>query len=206
VGGGFKGVFSYRQDGETIQKTYRPLAEFLFEIAQSGRLAGAKRVNIIAHSMGNRALVEALKELAVRKQGRLLFDEVIMAAPDVGMEGFATDEWPKMQHTVGGPAKRVTLYASSDDRALRASNTFHHYRRIGEAGPGLLVLPGLDTVDASGADFTYFGLNHAYFGGPRVLRDLGVLLQKGLTPAQRKLQERKRTPLSYWLLPRLANH
>jgi esterase/lipase superfamily enzyme len=206
VGGGLKGVWSYTKDGESVRKTYRPLADFLFEVAQSGWLAGAKRVNIIAHSMGNRALVEALKDLAVRKQGKLLFDEVVMAAPDVGMEGFATDEWPKMQHSAGGPAKRVTLYASSDDRALQASETFHHYRRIGEAGNGLLVLPGLDTVDASGADFTLFGLNHAYFGGPRVLRDLGALLQKGLTPAARKLQEMKRAPLSYWLLPRLANH
>lgn len=206
VGGGVKGVASYFHDEETVQRTYRPLADFLVEIAQSGRLAGAKRINIIAHSMGNRALVAALKDLAVRKQGKLLFDEVVMAAPDVGMEGFATDEWPQMQYSAGGPAKRVTLYASSEDRALLTSKIAHHYRRIGEGGNGVLVLPGLDTVDASGADFTYFGLNHTYFGGPRVLRDLGALVQRGLTPAQRKLQEIKRAALSYWLLPRLADH
>lgn len=205
VGGGL-GALSYRHDEQTIQRTYQPLADFLFEVAQSGRLAGAKRVNIIAHSMGNRALVAALKDLAARKQGKLLFDEVVMAAPDVGLEGFATDEWPRMQHSAGGPAKRVTLYASSDDRALLASKVAHHYgRRIGEAGAGLLVLPGLDTVDASGADFSFFGLNHTYFGGPRVLRDLGALVQKGLTPAQRRLEEKRRAPLSYWLLPRLVS-
>jgi esterase/lipase superfamily enzyme len=206
VGGGFKGVVSYRNDEKTIQKTYQPLADFLFEVAQSGRLAGAKRVNIIAHSMGNRALVAAMKDLALRKPKKLLFDEVVMAAPDVGLEGFATVEWPKMQTSARGSAKRVTLYASSDDRALQTSKLAHHYaRRIGEAGTGLLVLPGLDTVDATGADFTYFGLNHTYFGGPRVLRDLGALVQKGFTPAQRRLQEMKRAPLSYWLLPRLTS-
>jgi len=202
VGGGFKGVANYFHDEETIQHTYQPLADFLIEVAQSGRLAGAKRVNIIAHSMGNRALVAAMKDIAGRKQGKLLFDEVVMAAPDIGAEGFGSDEWPKMRGA--GLAKRVTLYASSEDRALLTSKIAHHYRRIGEGGNGVLVLPGLDTVDASGADFSFLALNHTYFGGPGVLNDLSGVIQKGLTPAQRKLREMKRAALSYWLIPRLV--
>ena len=102
------------------------------------------------------------------------------------------------------PAKRVTLYASSDDKALRASKTVHTFRRIGEAGDGLLLLPGLETIDATGCDFSRFGLNHSYFGGPRVVEDLGQLMRKGLTPLERQLRPRKRRELPYWLLPELA--
>lgn len=205
VGGGFRGVAKYLHDEETIQRTYRPLTDFLADVAQTGKDAGVKRISIVAHSMGNRALIAAMKTLAERTGGKILFDEVVMAAPDVPAQGFGTDEWPEMQRKTGGPARRVTLYASSDDRALASSRHIHDYRRIGEAGDGLLLLPGLDTIDASGCDFSLLGLNHNYFGGPRILPDLSALVQKGLTPLERKLRQVKRGDLPYWLVPQLAD-
>jgi len=39
-------------------------------------------------------------------------------------------------------ARRVTLYASSTDKALQASKSFHQYERIGDAGSGLAVCQG----------------------------------------------------------------
>lgn len=201
--GGSWGPVYYVRDEESIKLTNRPLTEFLDAVAQTARDAGAKRLSIVAHSMGNRPLVAAMQALAARANGKVFFDEVVMAAPDVPAQGFATDEWPLMQGTVS-PAKRVTLYASSNDKALRASKKVHGYRRIGEGGEGLLLLPGLDTIDASGCNFSYFGLNHTYFGGPGVLNDLRDLLRKGLTPIQRKLNSKNQGTLSYWLIPQLT--
>jgi len=200
--GGSWGSVYYAHDEESITSTNRPLTDFLAAVAQTARDAGAQRLSIVAHSMGNRALVAAMQALAARANSKVFFDEVVMAAPDVRTQGFATDEWPLMQGTVS-PAKRVTLYASSNDKALRASKKVHGYRRIGEGGEGLLLLPGLDTIDASGCDFSYFGLNHTYFGGPGVLADLSALVRKGLTPIQRKLKPGNQGTLSYWLIPKL---
>ncbi len=196
-------TLSYAHDEEASKSTTRPLADFLAAVAQTGRAAGARRINVVAHSMGNRPLVAAMQALTARTEGQVLFEEVVMAAPDVPAMGFATDEWPLMRRNLA-PAKRVTLYASSDDKALKASKKVHGYRRIGEAGDGLLLLPGLDTIDATGCDFSRLGLNHAYFGGPRVLADLRTLFSEGLAPAERKLREMKRQELPYWVLPGVA--
>jgi esterase/lipase superfamily enzyme len=197
-------TLSYAHDEEACKNTIRPLTNFLAAVAQTGRDAGARRINVVAHSMGNRPLVAAMQALAARTDGQVLFEEVVMAAPDVPATGFATDEWPLMHGTVA-PAKRVTLYASSDDKALKASKKVHGYRRIGEGGDGLLLLPGLDTIDATGCDFSWFGLNHTYFGGPHVISDLRTLFREGLAPAERKLRPMKRMELPYWLLPNVAS-
>jgi esterase/lipase superfamily enzyme len=203
VGGGLVGVRNYAHDEESVKLTFRPLTDFLASVEQTGRAAGARRISVIAHSMGNRALVAAMQALAARTGDKIYFDEVVMAAPDIPRKGF-DEEWPEMRGTSGGPAKRVTLYASSEDRALWSSQVVHRYRRIGEGGPGLLLLPGLDTIDASGCDFSWLSLNHTYFGGQRVLPDLRDLIRKGLSPAQRRLREMKRGDLAYWLIPKMA--
>jgi len=80
-------------------------------------------------------------------------------------------------------AARVTLYASSKDTALWLSRRFHGYARAGDAGDGLIVLPYLDTVDASAVDTSFLG--HSYFGSNRtVLSDIYSLLS-GLLPVKR---------------------
>jgi esterase/lipase superfamily enzyme len=162
-------------------------------------------VNVVAHSMGNRPLVAALRKLAESEGDKVTIDEVVMAAPDVQQDGFADTYWRKLERP-GGVAKRVTLYASSEDEALKISAKLHRgLRRIGEAGAGLLLLPGLDTVDASGCDFDRFGLNHTYFGGPKIITDLAKILNPGLTPLERKLREMKPRDLGgYWMLPEVA--
>jgi len=193
---------AYVHDEDIITSTVRPLANFLADVARVGREAGIQRVSVVAHSLGNRALVGALQVLAQNEKSSLILDEVVMAAPDVRQTGFATDEWPRMHD----PAKRLTLYASSDDKALIASKKAHEFPRLGEAGNALLLISGLDTVDASGCDFSLFGLNHSYFGGGKVLSDLRTLIEKGLPPLERKLREKRRKELSYWLLPALETN
>lgn len=200
--GGVFGPLAYRHDEKIVTNTEVPLTEFLASVTQAGRAAGAQRVNVVAHSMGNRPLIAALRKLAERQTDRITIDEVVMAAPDVPQEGFANQQWPLLQQP-NGVAKRITLYASSADRALVLSKKLSGLRRIGEGGDDLLLLPGLDTIDASGCDFQLFGLNHTYFGGRRVLSDLGKLIQKGLAPLERQLRGMKRKDFGYWFLPEL---
>lgn len=195
---------SYRHDEQVVTKTESALTEFLASVTQTARAAGAQRVNVVAHSMGNRPLVAALRSLAEREGNKITIDEVVMAAPDVQQEGFADTYGRKLQ-CPGGIAERVTLYASSKDQALIVSRKLHGgFRRIGEGGDMLLCLPGLDTVDASGCDFHRFGLNHTYFGGPKIIADLAKILNPGWTPLQRQLREMKQRKFGYWMLPELG--
>jgi hypothetical protein len=44
------------------------------------------------------------------------------------------------------------LYASSEDLALVASKSVHGAQRAGDSGPGLVLVPGIETIDATGID------------------------------------------------------
>ena len=96
-------------------------------------------------------------------------------------------------------ADRITLYASSKDRAIDISNDLHGYPRAGESGEHLVVMDGLDTIDASQVDTDLLG--HTYFAQTRVLlSDLYLLLQHGQPPAERNLLERQKDTLTYWAI------
>jgi hypothetical protein len=69
---------------------------------------------------------------------------------------------------------------------------------VGQAGPGLLVLPGLDVVDASTAAPGDFG--HGYLGASSaVLADLRAVLA-GVPAHARRLERRQKAGLTYWEL------
>ena len=53
-------------------------------LADLGARSGARKIHLIAHSMGNRALTNALRELSTQADADLsAFQEVILAAPDI---------------------------------------------------------------------------------------------------------------------------
>ncbi|MFZ2407417.1 MAG: alpha/beta fold hydrolase [Methylobacter sp.] len=155
---------------------------------------GAKKIYLIAHSMGTRALSAALREMANERPNHRLFKEVVLAAPDIDAEVFQRDIFPKIQPLAG----RITLYASSKDKALQASKLVHAYSRAGESEINRLVIaPGLDTVDASLVDTSFLG--HSYYADNRsVISDLYYLLSNGNPPGQRNLLEKNRKSQKYW--------
>jgi hypothetical protein len=66
----------------------------------------------------------------------------------------------------------------------------HQYPRAGESGSDIVVVKGLDTVDASGVDTSFVG--HSYFAEKRsVLSDFFYLLQDGKAPRERHGLESK---------------
>jgi esterase/lipase superfamily enzyme len=77
--------------------------------------AKIKTVHIIAHSMGNLVMLEALNR-AAREGSSLKVSEIIMAAPDVDRDGF-----PQLASQVKKVANGMTLYASSNDVAVVAA-------------------------------------------------------------------------------------
>jgi len=127
---------------------------------------------------GNRALVNALNQL-YQSHSQSKFKEIILAAPDVDADIFR-----QLASAITSQCQRVTLYASSADVALNASFRFHHFSRAGESGERIVVLPGVDTIDATKVDTGLLG--HSYYGDNRsVLSDLFSLVRYDLPPEQR---------------------
>lgn len=183
---------AYTVDETNVAWTVPHLKEFLLGVA---RQSEAKSVHLIAHSMGNRALTSALRELSLEMKADCpRFHEVVLTAPDVDADVFRRDLAPAIVNT----ADRVTLYASSNDEALIASKAVHGYRRAGDSGDKVVVVPGVDTVDVSEVDTSFIG--HSYYGSnSTVLADLFELMHGSKPPDQRKwLRSMELGALKYW--------
>lgn len=141
-----------------------------------------KKVYLIAHSMGNRAVASSLVTLNMQHpQLRGKIKEVILAAPDIDSDVFTDEIVPGIT-----PAKwPVTLYVSDKDWALLASKTFHKYPRAGFVSDNLMVAPGIDTVDASLVKTDF--LSHSYYGDSTTLiYDIYNIINTGKRPGQRQ--------------------
>ena len=185
-------LLAYRDDRREADRSWRHLQYFVERVA---RESGALRIHLIAHSMGNQLLVNALDGLGRQPEIKPLFDNVVMAAPDVDAKTFTEHNWAGIRDA----AKRFTLYASSDDWALKVSRELNDFVRLGEAGRTLVVIPGLDTVDASGIDTNELG--HSYYHCKKLMDDLQLLMAKGWAPLERKLRDRRKGELGYWAFP-----
>ena len=173
------GLLRYTVDETNAAWTMPNLKQFLLSVAQR---SGAESVHLIAHSMGNRPLTAALQALAAESpDGRRLFREVVLTAPDIDAEVFCRDIAPAIIRT----ADRVTLYASSNDKALNVSKQFHGYPRAGESGENLIIVAGVDTVDVSAIDSSLIG--HSYYGSnDTVVADMIDLLVASKPPDLRR--------------------
>jgi esterase/lipase superfamily enzyme len=190
------GLFKYTIDETNVMWTVPHLREFLTDVAER---TGARRIHLVAHSMGNRALTSALRDLSFLPEDRRpRFNEVVLTAPDIDAEVFRKDIAPYIVQT----ADRVTLYASSNDTALAYSKTVHGYPRAGDSGRGLLVVPDMETVDVSEVDTSLLG--HNYYGSNEtVLADLIEVLHKSLPAQQRRwLRPVQAGTLKYWVFQR----
>jgi esterase/lipase superfamily enzyme len=146
--------------------------------------------------MGTRALTRSLAAIGVEDPKALRrLKGVILAAPDIDAIVFKRDIAPKLI----GTNRNITLYASSNDRALLASKKIHGYQRAGETGKALVIVPGMDTIDASQLDTSLVG--HSYYGDNRsIISDMYYMLKAQLPPSQRSgLSPVGKAPNSYWL-------
>ena len=99
----------------------------------------------------------------------------------------------------------MTLYASSKDMALRASMEVHGYPRAGDTAAGIVIVPGVDTIDASLVDDSI--LAHSYFvESIPVIRDIAQMLRTNKAPTQRpRLKPVQGPGGTHWLLAPLAD-
>ncbi|MEM7778459.1 MAG: alpha/beta hydrolase [Pseudomonadota bacterium] len=169
----------YPSDIENARRSVQHLEEFLKIVIEK---SGAKKVHLIAHSMGNVPLLQALREYADKQRntpGAAKVDQLVLAAPDM-----APGEFVDLAGRIRPLTRGVTLYASSKDAAMKVSRNVHVEPRVGDVIDGLpTVVTGVDTIDISQITTCYFCWGHdEYVEQPVLLNDIATLLRTGVRP------------------------
>ncbi len=158
---------SYSTSEANVDGAWRALAQFLGEVLDESE---AENVRLLAHSMGSRVLTKAVEKL-MDERPRLFesprFDELVLAAPDIKLANYRD-----VAREILPAVRNMTVYASSKDTALLASQLIHGGEpRAGQAPPEVVV-GGVDTIDVS-----EISSGHSYVADSgRVLDHLRLIL------------------------------
>lgn len=184
-------VASYTIDENNIEWSTSHITAFLADFLASTEAA---QVYLVGHSMGSRGLARAVADLlAAQPQLAQKITEIILSAPDIDAAIFKQDIAPKL----AGARNPVTLYASSQDLALAASKAVHGYARAGDSGAGMLIVAGVETIDATGVDTSF--MKHSYFAEKRsALSDMFYLIRNHARADQRFLEPVDTAAGRYW--------
>lgn len=186
-------LLGYLSDEDAISETTANFKLFLQDVANN---TGASVVHVIAHSMGNRAALSALSQLATDTHfpNFARFSTIVFAAPDVDRDVFVSSI-----AQIRKPQTKITLYVSRHDQALAASHLlFHKEHRAGEGGSDSIVVTGMDTVDVS--QLSADALGHSYYGdNSNVVRDVLEFFRGQIAP-RAGLSRVGLGTLAYWEL------
>jgi len=188
-------IAAYAADEVNVEWATPHLTALLTDIKLQTEVSS---INLIGHSMGTRALTHALIDVESSYGNFQSVKHLVMAAPDIDTDIFKRDIAPM----VVAPGRRVTLYASSRDRALDISRQLHRHPRAGDAESGVVVFPGIDTIDVTAVDSSFLG--HNYYGESQsIVRDMRQLFLHDHAPASReRLQAVSSGDGQYWkMLP-----
>jgi esterase/lipase superfamily enzyme len=188
-------ALAYSADGATIEASEGAITNFLVDFSANCR---AKKVHVIAHSMGNRGLLRALQRIAANAEARskVKFGQIFLAAPDVDRDLFL-----ELAHLYPAYAERVTLYTSNSDRPVHLSSKLHAAPRAGYFIP-YTVAAGIDTVAVPNFDVDLLG--HSYFAQAEgLLHDIYDLVRHNEAPAKRQRVEAMQAEgIAFWKLRR----
>ncbi len=178
-------AFGYAYDEDSNAWSEPHLEELVEAIAQAGP---ELQLDFVAHSMGNRILLQMLREFALAKT-KLKVGAAVFAAPDVAQDVFREQI---------GLARKMgeirTLYASEYDRAILISESYHGSPRAGSGGADILVTPSLESVDARLSGHSYV------FDEPKAMQDFKKVVNRDTVAARRGLEEQKKSGEPYWVI------
>lgn len=192
---GSLGLIDYEKDVRNPTLSATHLRTFLSDLAQK---TGVRTLHVIAHSMGNQVLVKALTQQTASQPAAqtLKIQHLALMAPDMDAA-----EFRQLAPTLKAAVDDVTLYASSGDSALKASETLIGYPRAGLGGKDIVVMPGvLETIDCSAVDTSFLGVGHTYYAdSSAILSDLFQLLHGSPARDRFGLKPTRNADGAYWI-------
>ncbi|UCD67958.1 MAG: alpha/beta hydrolase [Betaproteobacteria bacterium] len=174
---------------------------------------GAEKVWLIANSMGAQVVVDAFSRLYQKPEfadAQIEIEDVVLTAPDASREGF--DQQFKRELSV--LTRNLTVYVSSNDRALVMSRIVNRDARLGEStlGPAMrneaarfseVMSPGEDVVtlvDVTPVNRTR-NFHNFSLETPEFFDDLFIRLTNEQTPNTRTLYRLETEDgANYWVL------
>ena len=187
-------VLNYTHDESDI---YWSVAEIERTLEHMLSLFGAGNFDLVGHSMGTRGAFLALVRMSAGQRGDFpLVNRLVLLAADIDADIFR-----QYVHVIRLLVRNVTIYVSDNDSALSLSEEVHGYPRLGQSGPHLQGLGGIEIVDvsATGRRRASGHLYHLY--NETVINDLEQLLN-GDRPASDRtgLRQDLRMGPNYWRL------
>ncbi len=159
-------VLTYRKDERRMIASMPAIVSALGVLA--GRF-GADNINVVAHSMGSRAIVSSIEATPEKTEP---LANLILIAPDIDRDVFA-EALPELQKRV----RDITVVVAESDRLLMLSQTVNLGERLGQASD--FEAEGVEVIDVTGFEDLGFG-NHVYHLSSEQLGDmLRVILEPG---------------------------
>ncbi len=124
-------LFSYAVDETNMYWDERNFRHFLQKLASQGWV---KEIVIVSHSLGARLVIPAVEYVDRNSSNADLsnISNIILASPDIDRQDFERDiiEEVLSARRVNND-RRITIYASLNDKALALSRSLHGYPRLG---------------------------------------------------------------------------
>lgn len=184
-------LLNYTRDESDLYWSVAPLTDVLTDMVEH---FGAGKLDIAAHSLGTRGVFLALVQMSGTSHPETpIVDQLVLLAPDIDA-GIFEQHLPRIRPLI----KRITVYVSANDKPLALSRRVHGHPRLGEPGPHLEGLTGVEIIDLSEVRVRYPS-GHVYHLYHRlVIDDLSQLLNDDRSASQRSNLEQIGT--NHWLL------
>lgn len=141
-------VLTYRKDERRMIASMPAIVSSLAVLADR---FGAENINVVAHSMGSRAIVSSIEATPEESDP---IANLILIAPDIDRDVFA-EALPELKKRV----RDITVVVSESDRLLMLSQTVNLGERLGQASD--FEAEGVEVIDVTGYEDLGFG-NHVY--------------------------------------------
>jgi TRAP-type C4-dicarboxylate transport system substrate-binding protein/pimeloyl-ACP methyl ester carboxylesterase len=178
-------AFGYGYDEDSATWSEPHLADLVRDLAEA---APNLQLDFAAHSMGNRILLQMLREFGQARE-KLPIGAAIFAAPDVAQDVFK--EQIRLARKI---ANIRTLYASEYDRAIQISESYHKAPRAGSGGADILVTGAVESIDAELSGHSYV------FDEPKAIHDFKEIVNQEVGASSRGLEARAKNGTTYWVI------
>ena len=179
-----------------IARMERSVATLETVLAATKRNRSATQLNVIAHSLGTRAVMTLLERVARQQPAPVtpVFGELILIASDISRDDFVSG--------VGALRPMVSslvIYVSENDRVLRLSHWVNLKPRLGHGlSAEAMAQTGteLTQIDLSGTARANFGGHVYHIFNDAAVEDLRARLQRGSTSDAEASQNHHRSAIS----------
>ena len=155
---------SYVEDIGDLEQSLDHLNELITAVMQD---VPPERIVLMAHSLGSRGLVDALK---LRDDGEAKFSEAVFVAPDIRRDVFLENV-----HMLQEKFSAITVYMSDNDRVLWISATVNVSGRLGLAKEFEIDIDRISVVDITPTGTNDLSGHMYHMFNPAVVEDLKIL-------------------------------